>query len=38
VGEGPRLFDDGMVAKYTLVEARPMASGAVGLIYEPANE
>jgi dihydrofolate reductase len=38
VGEGPRLFEDGMAAKYTLVEARPMASGAIGLVYAPAGE
>jgi len=38
VGEGPRLFEDGMAGKYRLVEARPFASGAVGLIYEPAVE
>jgi len=38
VGEGPRLFEDGVANNYKLVEARPFASGAVGLVYEPAQE
>jgi dihydrofolate reductase len=38
VGEGPRPFEDGVANRYRLVEARPFASGAVGLIYEPAEE
>jgi len=36
VGEGPRLFEDGMAAKYTLVKSQAMASGVVSLVYEPA--
>nr|ART39160.1 H148 [uncultured bacterium] len=37
VGEGPHLFEEGMANKYRLVEAKPFASGAVGLVYEPAE-
>ena len=35
LGEGLKLFDEGMAAKLRLVEAKPFASGAVALIYEP---
>src|SRR5438128_691365 len=34
VGEGPRLFDDGMASRFKLVESKQMASGAVALVYE----
>ena len=37
LGEGLKLFDDGMSAKLKLVEARPFASGAVAMVYEPAE-
>ena len=35
VGNGKRLFKEGTTAALKLVEARPMSSGVVGLIYEP---
>jgi dihydrofolate reductase len=35
LGTGQRLFTDGITATMTLVETRPFASGAVGLIYTP---
>jgi dihydrofolate reductase len=38
VGEGPRLFEDGMANKFTLVKSQAMASGVVGLVYAPAAE
>ena len=38
LGRGPRLFEDGMEGKFKLAEARPMASGAIGLVYEPVSE
>jgi dihydrofolate reductase len=34
LGRGARLFEDGMQGKYRLVQARPMASGPIGLVYE----
>jgi dihydrofolate reductase len=34
LGEGLKLFDDGMATKLRLVETKPFASGVVGLIYE----
>jgi dihydrofolate reductase len=37
VGEGPRLFEDGVTAKFKLVESKTMASGVVALVYEPAE-
>jgi dihydrofolate reductase len=37
LGEGVKLFDEGKTAKLKLVEARPFASGAVAMIYEPAE-
>jgi dihydrofolate reductase len=36
LGEGLKLFDEGSTAKLKLIEAKPFASGAVALIYEPA--
>jgi dihydrofolate reductase len=38
LGEGQRLFKEGIPAKLELVETRPFSSGAVGLIYRPAAE
>jgi dihydrofolate reductase len=38
LGTGQRLFADGAQARLRLVETRPMTSGVVGLIYEPARE
>jgi dihydrofolate reductase len=37
VGEGPRLFEDGVASKFKLVESKAMASGVVALVYEPAE-
>ena len=37
VGEGPRLFEDGMASKFKLVESRQFASGVVGLVYDRAE-
>ena len=37
VGEGPRLFGDGMASKFTLVESKQMASGVVALAYDKAD-
>jgi dihydrofolate reductase len=36
VGKGKRLFKEGMAAKWELVEARPLSSGVVALVYAPA--
>jgi dihydrofolate reductase len=35
LGEGKRLFKDGLTASWKLMESRPFSSGVVGLIYEP---
>jgi dihydrofolate reductase len=35
LGEGLKLFDEDMNVKLKLVEAKPFASGAVAMIYEP---
>jgi dihydrofolate reductase len=35
LGEGKRLFKDGLTASWKLTESRPFSSGVVGLIYEP---
>ena len=37
LGEGVKLFEEGTSAKLKLVEAKPFASGAVAMIYEPAE-
>lgn len=37
LGEGLKLFDEGMSAKLKLVEARAFESGVVAMIYEPAQ-
>lgn len=36
LGQGKRLFQEGVPATLQLVETRPFSSGVVGLIYEPA--
>ena len=36
VGEGPRLFEDGMATTLKLVESKQMASGVVSMVYERA--
>lgn len=38
LGEGKRLFDEGVSAKLQLVETRNFSSGVTALIYEPARE
>jgi dihydrofolate reductase len=38
IGQGQRLFDDGVTAKLQLVETRQFSSGVTALIYEPARE
>lgn len=38
LGQGQRLFDDGVTAKLQLVETRPFSSGVTALIYAPARE
>lgn len=38
LGEGKRLFEEGVTATLQLVETRPFRSGVVGLIYEPAPQ
>ncbi|MFN8445862.1 MAG: dihydrofolate reductase family protein [Caldilineaceae bacterium] len=38
LGQGKRLFGEGIPANLQLVEARPFSSGVVGLIYEPARK
>jgi len=35
VGEGPRLFEDGMATTLKLVEAKDVGSGVVAIVYEP---
>lgn len=37
LGKGQRLFEDGATATLKLVESRPVGSGVIGLIYEPAR-
>lgn len=37
LGEGKRLFKDGIAAKLELVETRSFSSGVAALIYEPAQ-
>lgn len=38
LGEGKRLFDEGVTATLKLVDSRTFSSGATALIYEPARE
>jgi dihydrofolate reductase len=38
VGEGPRLFEDGVAAKWNLTALKQFASGAIALCYEPFRE
>ena len=35
LGAGQRLFEEGTTARLKLVEARPLSTGVIGLIYEP---
>lgn len=35
LGKGQRLFEEGIAANLKLVEARPLSSGVVAMIYEP---
>jgi len=37
LGTGKRMFDDGMTAKFNLVESRSLNKGVVALIYEPVR-
>lgn len=37
LGEGIRLFQDDLSAKFELVDTRTFSSGVVGLIYEPVS-
>ena len=37
LGEGVKMFDEGANVKLKLIEARAFASGAVAMIYEPAE-
>jgi len=37
VGKGKRLFKEGSTATLKLLESRPLSSGVVALIYEPAR-
>jgi dihydrofolate reductase len=38
VGKGNRLFNEGMSARFNLVESRSITGGVVSLIYEPARK
>lgn len=38
IGQGKRLFDEGVTAKLQLVETRQFSSGVTALIYEPARK
>ncbi|MEZ4736465.1 MAG: dihydrofolate reductase family protein [Caldilineaceae bacterium] len=38
LGEGKRLFDEGVSAKLQLVDARTFSSGVTALVYEPVRE
>ncbi|MBW4437137.1 MAG: dihydrofolate reductase family protein [Pleurocapsa minor GSE-CHR-MK-17-07R] len=38
LGKGQRLFEDGAMATLKLVESRPVGSGVIGLIYQPARD
>lgn len=38
IGKGQRLFENETAAKLTLLEARPISNGVVGLIYEPIRK